>query len=123
MKTILDCKPGEFYEIDGLYFLPLNEVPSGTEITLGPRLPVSCMFEISFAMRGTDRCGYIFQSRFEVRNAGAYLLTHLKGKGPALDSETLIKDDTLVVYNYHNRGALAISPVVNEEIENIFTEQ
>jgi hypothetical protein len=35
----------------------------------------------------------------------------------------LIKDETLVVYNFPNRGALAITPLVNSEIETILTEQ
>jgi len=123
MKTVIECKPGEFYELQGLYFLPLIELPSGIEITRGPQLPLSCMFEISFAMCGSERCGYFFSSRFEVRNGGSYLLTHLKNKGPATQSETLIKDETLVVFNYPNRGSLAISPLVNQEIDHIFTEQ
>lgn len=123
MKTVIDCKPGEFYELPGFYFLPLLDIGSGTDLTVGPRLPLSCMFEIHFAMIGSERVGYFFQSRFEVRNGGSYLQTYMRNKGLATVTEPLIKDETLVVYNFPNRGALAISPLVNEEINTIFLEQ
>jgi hypothetical protein len=123
MRTVIDCKPGEFYELAGLYFLPLQDLAAGTALVLGPRLPLSCMFEIHFAMIGSERVGYFLQSRFEVVNGGGYLQTYLKGKGPAKETEVLIKDETLVVYNFPNRGALAITPLVNSEIETILTEQ
>jgi hypothetical protein len=123
MRTVLDCKPGEFYEVGASYLLPIEELKAGQDIEVGQRLSLSCMFDINFAMVGEQRVGYWFTSRFEVRNGGAYLLTFLRNKGPAVDGETLVKDENLVVYHFANKGTLAISPIVNAEIETIFQEQ
>lgn len=123
MKPIIDCKPGQFYELAGLYFLPTRDIVAGQELTEGQRLAASGMFEIWFAMLGTERCGFIFRSQFETVNKGAYLLTRMRGKGQATEVEVLAKSEDLVVYNYPNVGTLAVSPLVNSEIDTIFVEQ
>lgn len=123
MKTVIDCAPGEFYELSGLYFLPTKVLPAQSVIDYGPRVPVSCMFDIHWAMQGEERVGFIFKSQFETTNTGTYLLTRLRNKGPATEVEVLVKDENLVVYHYPNIGTLATSPVVNSEIDTILTEQ
>jgi hypothetical protein len=123
MKTLITCTPGAFHELSGSWFLPTEEIQASTEITIGPKLPVTCMFEINFALVNGERVGFIFTSRFEVENGGTYLMTYLRNKGQATEHETLVKDETLVVYHYPNKGTLAISPVVNQKIATIFDEQ
>lgn len=123
MKIVIDSVPGVFQETAGYWFLPISVLPSGTDVMVGPRLPITCMFDINFALVDGVRVGFIFASRFEVKNGGAYLLTYLRNKGQATEHETLVKDEHLVVFHYPNKGSLAISPLVNQEIDTIFTEQ
>ncbi len=119
----LDVKPGAFYELPTGFLLPIKELPFKTVCTIGQRLPVSCMFDIYLTMIGKERVGFYFTSRFETTNGGGYLLTALKNKGEATEVEVPIRTDDLVVYNYPNRGTLAVSPQVSTEIETIFSEQ
>lgn len=123
IRTIIDCKPGEFYELAGLYFLPTREIAAGQDLLEDQKLAYSGMFEVWFVQHGGVRCGYVFKSHFETHNKGAYLLTRLRNKGPATEVEVLAKNDDLVLYHYPNIGTLAISPLVNSEIETIFVEQ
>lgn len=123
IKIALDARPGEFYEVSGGFFLPIKNVVFATTLAVGPKLPATCMFDIYFMTLGAERVGFYFTSLFETVNGGSYLLTHLKGKGEATEADVLIKTDDLVVYNYPNRGTLAISPLVSAEIETIFQDQ
>lgn len=123
VKLSLDCSPGVFYEVGNGFFLPTKSVPQGTELSVDQRLPVSCMFDVHIATMKEERCGFFFTTRFSVTNGGGYLLTALKGKEEATEVETLVRDDNLVLYHYPNKGTLAISPKVNDDIETIFTEQ
>jgi hypothetical protein len=109
--------------MSGQWLLPITVVPAGAQITVGQRLPVSCMFDVHFALVEGARVGFLFTSRFEVKNGGSYLMTYLNNKGPATEHETLVKDENLVIFHYPNKGTLAISPLVNPEIDTIFTEQ
>lgn len=123
MKVLTDCTPGTFYEVFGQWLLPTTNIEAGSVLTLGQSLPITCMFDINWAMLNGSRVGFVLSSKFEVVNGGAYLMTFLKNKGPATEVETLIKDENLVVFHYPNKGTLAISPLVNPEIDVIFTEQ
>lgn len=123
MKLLTDCLPGTFYEVQGQWLLPTTCIEVGSTLEVGPRLPVTCMLDIHWAMLHGSRVGFVLSSRFEVVNGGSYLMTFLRNKGPATDVETLIKDENLVVFNYPNKGTLAISPLVNPEIDTIFVEQ
>lgn len=124
MKLDIEATPGTFYELDGNYFLPIIDVKQGQELVVSKVLPMSCMFEVSIldTVEGL-RAGFYFVSRFTVRNGGSYLLTYLANKNEAQSSETLLRSEHLVIFNYPNRGTLAVSPLVNEEIDGIFTEQ
>jgi len=123
MKSLIDLCVGVFHEISGHYLILVHELKAQTEITIGPRLPVTCMFDINYAMVDGQRAGFLFTSRFETVNGGSYLMTYLHNKGAATESETLIKDEHLVVFHYPNKGTLAISPLVNPELDIVFQEQ
>ena len=123
MRSLIECVPGVFHEISGQWLLPTTVVPASAHILAGSRLPVNCMFDIHFALVDGVRVGFLFTSRFEVKNGGAYLMTYLNNKGPATEHETLVKDENLVIFHYPNKGTLAISPRVNPEIDTIFMEQ
>jgi hypothetical protein len=119
----MDLKPGTFYDMPRGFLLPLKELVAGTQVTVGQRLAVSCMFDIYMAYLDKERVGFYFTTRFAVENCGGYLITTLSGKDEATEVETLIKTDELIVYNYPNKGTLAITPLVSEEVLRIFEEQ
>ncbi len=124
LKPLLDLEVQQFYEIDGFFLLVNKEVKARTSIQIGQRLSLQSMFDIYFlTINGDNRSGFAFKSKFETLNNGNYLLTFLKGKGPATEGETLIKNDQLVLYNYPNRGSLAIAPQVNSVLSIVFEEQ
>lgn len=124
MKLDIEASPGTFYELEGNHFLPIIDIKQGQELVVSKVLPMSCMFEVSIldTVEGF-RAGFYFVTRFTVRNGGSYLLTYLTNKSEAQTSETLLRSEHLVIFNYPNRGTLAVSPLVNEEIDGIFTEQ
>lgn len=123
MKTLTELVPGIFHELGGLYLLSTESIQEGRTLTKGQQLSLTCMFDIYFALLDGQRVGMFFAPHFEVENGGAYLLTYLRNKGVATEHETLIKDENLVVYHYPNKGTLAVSPKVNQEIDHIFQEQ
>jgi hypothetical protein len=123
MKTIIESRVGEFYGLAGHFLLPTRFIEAGTELEVGSRLPINCMFDVHFAMLGEERVGFLFTTRFSVKNGGSYLMTYLKGKPPAQEAEVLLKSDDLVLYHFPNNGSLAVSPIVNQEINTIFIEQ
>lgn len=124
MKLEIAVSPGTFYQLDNGHFLPTDKLAQGTEIVMGKKLPLSSMFDIFIAQTADGvRAGFYFSTRFSVKNGGGYLITYLTNKNEATEVETLIRTDDLVVYNYPNRGTLAVSPKVNQEIETIFMEQ
>lgn len=123
IKTLLDMKAHEFYSMAGGFLLPTVDLKQGTEVDVDSKLPVSCMFDVSLAHSNKIRVGFFFKTAFEATNHGGYLITHMQNRRCALGCEVLIKNEDLVLYNYPNRGTLAISPKVNKDIETIFDEQ
>lgn len=119
----LDVAPGTFYDVPQGYFLPTKIIKAQTTVVVDKKLSLSCMFDISLAVVCGETVGFYFTSRFWVQNFGAYLLTALKGKQEATEVDVCVKTEQLVVYHYPNRGTLAISPLVGEEIATIFMEQ
>lgn len=119
-----ECRPGVFIECAEGHVLPTVVVPENTLLIIGERLPLNCMFDIYFVTNAEGaRVGFLFNSKFQVINGGSYLLTKLASKSKAEVAEVLIREEDLVVYNYPNKGTLAISPLVNSEIETILAEQ
>lgn len=119
----LDADPGYFYEVEGGFAIFKHTLKAGP-ILKGPQIPLNCMFEAYWLLRGSEKVGYYFTSQFQTANHGGYLVTWMNnGAGKATSVEIMLKTDELVVFNYPNRGTLAITPAVNEEISNIFDEQ
>lgn len=124
MKLELAVEPGTFYQLENGFFLPTEKHAMGTEIEAAKKLPVSGMFDIYIAQTSDGiRAGFYFVTRFSVRNGGGYLMTFLTNKSEATEVDTVIRNEDLVVFNYPNKGTLAISPKVNQQIETIFLEQ
>lgn len=123
MKTILPMSAHLFYELGAGHMLPTVDIAEQSEIVLEKRLPLTCMFEVYIAHSNNNRVGFFFKTIHEVENKGGYLLTYIRNKRPATEVDTLVKSEDLVIYNYPNKGTLAICPKVSSDIETIFLEQ
>lgn len=123
LHLYLDADPGYFYELEGGYAIFKEPVKSGT-IVKGSQIPLNCMFEAYWLMRSGEKIGYYFVSQFQSANHGGYVVTWMNtGVGKATSVEVMLKTDSLVIFNYPNAGTLVISPLINEEISTIFSEQ
>lgn len=119
----LDADPGLFYKLGSGHAIFKEKTAAG-ELTKGAQIPLSCMFQAYWLLRGKDRVGYYFVSQFQVDNRGGYLVTYLNnGAGKADSVEVMLKTEHLVVFHYPNRGTLIISPSVSEDVQTIFQEQ
>lgn len=123
LKLLLDADPGYFYELESGHAIFREAVKAG-ELIKGAQIPLNCMFDAYWLLRGTEKVGYFFVSQFHVANHGGYLVTFLNnGAGKASSVEVMLKTDQLVVFNYPNRGTLLVSTLINEDVETIFVEQ
>lgn len=108
----------------GTRWILLNKpLMKGEVVRIDKQLPVRSMFNVYTLRHGDASVGFLLTSTFEVTNKGGYLITFFKGKPPADEYDTLIKDDLLVLYDFPNRGSLAISPAVSDDVKVIFEEQ
>ena len=92
-------------------------------VRIDKQLPVRSMFTVYTLRHGDAAVGFLLTSTFEVQNKGGYLITFFKGKSQPTEYDTLIKDDLLVLYDFPNRGSLAVSPAVSDDVKVIFEEQ
>lgn len=123
VSTELESLPGVFYALTNGHFLPTVKVGLHQELNIDQKLPVGGFFDIYICTIDGARVGFYFTSRFPVRNGGGFIVAHMGRKQEAETCETLIRTDDLIVYDYPNRGTLAICPKVSEEIATIFEEQ
>lgn len=123
MKAPFNLEAGTFYELGGGFYLPTQDVLHRSELVVANRLTVTCMFDVSLINYQDQTAGFFFKTRFEVQNHGGYLITFLQNKRQATEVEVLIKTEDLVLYNYPNRGSLAISPRVSDLVATVFDEQ
>lgn len=120
----LDMDAFLFYRTWDAYALLYEPVRYGDPLTVGDRVPLACMFDANWLMRGDIRIGVVFMSQFHVKNGGGYILAYLQqGIGRAVTVEVLLKTENLVIYHYPNRGTLVICPHVGDEVLNIMLEQ
>jgi hypothetical protein len=117
--------PHLFYEANGGFSLFTQPIKANTEIQIGPKIPLACMFTASWLLVGDERVGYFFQSEFQTINQGGYVVTFLESKrGNATAVEVVLKiEKVLVVYNYPGKGSLIVSPKASEALNLIFSEQ
>jgi len=113
----------EFYQVDGGHLI-LNQEIQDDHVEIGEKIPAVGMFTIYWLLNKKMKVGYYFTSEFRTVNHGGYLVTFLNnGAGKATTAQLTLKTDKLVIYNYPNRGTLAISPEVNDEVQVILEEQ
>jgi hypothetical protein len=124
-RAPLDMDPHLFYELDGGFAMFLRPMPFTHTFFVGQPIPLSCMFDAHWLVDGDEqRIGYVFSSRFQVQNAGGYIVTFMESKrGLANAVEVLIKTDDLIVFHYPNKGTMAVIPKVSVDLETILQEQ
>jgi|SRR5882672_1086670 len=120
----LDSDPHFFYSTEAGFALYLKKLKQGTVLQVGARIPVLCLFKAHWLILDGEKVGYVFDSEFQVSNKGGYIMAFLeKGVGKAATVEVLVKTDTLVIYNFPNRGTLVVSPHIGADVLNILNEQ
>lgn len=121
----VDMYEGSFAAFGRGFLLPKENLPFRTKVQVGDKLSLTCMFNMNWIVSAEDgrQLGLLFRSHFEVVHQGGYLLTYMQNRPKATEYDRLVYNDYLVLYNYHNRGSLAISPKVSADITAIFEEQ
>jgi hypothetical protein len=125
MKTYIPINVGLFYDLSDGIFLPIVEISEFSELHIAEIIPAAdCMFTINWVELDGVKCGYLFNSKFEIINNGGFITTFLQsGKGKASNVEVLAKSEHLILYHFPNRGSMAVSPIVNSTIANVFESQ
>ena len=122
-ELLLDAENGIFYHVDQGFAFFLKPVKSGF-FQLGDQIPMNSMIDCFWLLKDGTKVGYFFQSQFQFKNMGGYLVSYMNhAQGKATTAELIARTEDLVVYNFPNKGTLVISNKINEELENIFSEQ
>ncbi len=121
MSPTINMEPGYFYETGNLYLLPFVPISSNIKLDLSP-WNITCMFAINNMTVQGQRVGLAFRSGFKVTNGGGYLMTHMSQREPK-DFMTLVRVPEVVIFNYPNHGALAISTRLNPDVLSLIEEQ
>lgn len=122
MRIPADLDPGYFHQVGSHYILPFRKISQGSVLHLEQWN--TNFFTISIALLSFVRVGMVFSSPYPVENGGGYLLTYSRGKaGKARSFDVMMRTDDIVIYSYHNCGALAVSPKINSKFQEILKEQ
>jgi len=122
-KTTIGLDPHHFYDFDPLHVIVFSRVKGNRSFDLID-MGVQSMFKIYRMERKGKFVGLAFQSAMQVINNGCYLVTFMqKTRMKAEDSSVLIRTQDIIVYNYPNVGALAISPRLSPYLATMFEEQ
>lgn len=124
LKVTLDTEAHLFYALGEGHALFTTKIEAGAVVTVGERIPVSCMFQMHWLVLNNAKVGFYFESQFHVVNSGGFLATYMnRGVGKASTVEVLLKTPDLVVYHYTNRGTIAVCPVIGDDVKTVFEEQ
>lgn len=124
ITTSIPMDPHLFYELDGGHALLRTAIPKRTTVSVGDKIPLSCMFDAYWLLVRGERVGYLFCSNFQVQNSGGFICAYMGAKrGLATTVEVLLKTDEVIIYNFPNKGTLIVSPSIGDETRTIFEEQ
>lgn len=122
-RVPIDIKAGHFYSFHPMYVLMVNDVKAKTKISYNKH-NVNCMFNIHDILdKDKNRIGYAFSSAFDILNTGTYIITKMHRHRDINNYTVLIRTKEVILFNYPNVGALAISTKVSPFIKNIIEEQ
>lgn len=147
-RLTVPLEQGIFYPFYDGYFLPFRNLDVTESVALEEQLFSNSALTVwsAYCERVKDIVGYFFKSPFTVRCEGGYLLCYIQPPSPSFiasnvegaveeEGEELLpkrkkdrcvkvfKDDNLVLFNYPNRGALALSPKLAPWVERVLDEQ
>ena len=115
-------KAGYFGAVDRQYILPIVDLPADVSLEM-QQLPQTCMFRLYKALVDGEHVGYGLSSAFKVFNHGGYLLTRTERFTKPETFSIVLRLPEIVLCDYANAGAIAISPKVSTAVANIFMEQ
>lgn len=118
----IDLMPGYFGGVGRVFVLPTTPLKAGTTLSLEP-LPVTSMLRSHKALVNGEQVGYGFSSAFKVTNHGGYLLVRKEGTTRPESFSVVLRLPELIICDFANAGALAISPKISTAVSNIFMEQ
>lgn len=118
----IDAEPGYFYSFKHLHILPIMKLLKGTKFQL-QKFDLNCMLNVYSVFVKDQLSGYAFTSAFEMKNNGVNLLTRMHRYKNPTSCNLLIRNKDLIVYNYPNSGALAVSTKVSPFLHRVLEEQ
>lgn len=119
----IDYDPCLFYTHDRGVVYPVVPVAAKEELFVGKNIPLTGMLDMFELLRDKTRIGFIFRSSFSLVNHGGALLVFLQNRGLATEHEVVTKIDDLIIYNYPNKGTLAVSPRASSSLKKILEAQ
>ncbi len=123
MQLVIPTEPGIFCSIESGHIITPQAVQPG-QIDIISEIQLNTMFQLYEIGRSGQSIGYYLYSGFKVKNKGGVLVTYLENKrGKATQGDCVFRSLDLTVYDIANCGSIAISPVVNDSIKSILSEQ
>jgi hypothetical protein len=123
MKSAIKIEQGIFYQLGGGYAITSQDFPP-TTFELREELAVNNMLRMTELFHNEVHVGYWFYSAFKVMNKGGVLCVYMESRREkATKATVLIKQPDIVVIELEGCGVLAISPLVNLNLNSILSEQ
>ncbi len=123
MKSLIPTEKGIFCPLQSGHILTTKSMDAG-HYTLGRQIEMATMFRMHELLRDGLNVGFYLYSGFKVLNKGGVLITFLESKrGKATDGSIVFRHNELVVYDVNGCGSIAVSPMVNDKIASILSEQ
>jgi hypothetical protein len=123
MKSLVPWEPGLFYRLEQGHTIVLAKQEPG-EYQLGSKFNIVCMFDMYDLLRDDQKVGYFFLSGMKVQSKGSHIITYMETKRGQADSFNLvIRSDEFLLFDFPNRGAMAISTKVNQHVQRILEGQ
>lgn len=104
---------GTFHKVGGGYVLAQNTLAAGS-VRIGASLCRLPCLEVFRLYRGDAIVGYYLMSGFTLINGASYLLRTNGRK--ASECREAYSDEHLVVLDYKDAGALAVSPLLSKRL-------
>ncbi|QDH83411.1 hypothetical protein [Achromobacter phage Motura] len=114
---------GLFYTMDCGYLLPLQDLTQGQELRFEPMAANSSMLEMEKVLIGDQVVGMNFKSGFQTVNKHTYILVASAQAQKAENYSVLFRSEDVAVYNFPNRGCLAISTKLSPMVRTFVKEQ
>lgn len=123
MKSRIDFEAGLFYHLGEGYAITFDTLPP-SNYTLGQEYNLNSMLSMYDLILDGNHVGFYFYSGFKIQNKGGFIVAYTESKrGKAKDGSLIIRHPEVMVYDFPNCGAMAVSTKINEAVMSIFMEQ